>query len=363
MMAERFAVVMAGGSGTRFWPASRAVRPKQFLSLGAGAGAGETLLQATVRRAAAVVGSDHVLVVTSARHAAATAEQVPQLPASNVLLEPVGRNTAPCIAWASAHVRRRAPAAVIGALPADAHVGDEVAFGSALERGFAAAESGSIATIGVHPTRAETGYGYLELESPAKANGAPQPVRAFVEKPDAERARAYFESGRHLWNCGMFFFPAAVILGEIARHLPEVAAFVTDCDAAASAGREHAFVSERYSALPSISIDYGVMEKATAIVVVPAAFGWDDMGSWAAAFELAQKDAEGNAALAGDMLAIDAGGCLASARADKLVVLLGVRDLVVVDTDDALLVLPRARAQDVAKVVAALKASSRTRHL
>lgn len=359
-MAQRFVVIMAGGSGTRFWPASRAARPKQFLCLGGGS---ETLLQATVRRASALVGLDRVVVVTSARHAQATAEQIPDLPDANLLLEPVGRNTAPCIAWASAHVRRRDPDALIGALPADPHIGDENEFTATLERAFAAAETGVIATIGVRPTRAETGYGYLELAAAAGESSAPQPVRAFVEKPNADLAQAYVQSGRHLWNCGMFFFPVTVILREIDRQLPELSAFVRDCDQAAAAGREQAFVQERYAALPSISIDYGVMEKADGIQVVPAAFGWDDVGSWAAAFELAAKDGADNATLAGDLLAIDAGGCLASARADKLVVLLGVHDLVVVDTDDALLVLPRSRAQDVAKVVAALKATGRDRHL
>jgi mannose-1-phosphate guanylyltransferase len=360
-MAQRFAVVMAGGSGTRFWPASRRARPKQFLSLGGGGD--ETLLQATVRRARDAVGLPQVLVVTSERHARATAEQVPDLPAANILLEPVGRNTAPCVGWASAHVRRRDPSAVIGVLPADPHIGDEIAFAATLERAFAGAETGSIVTIGVHPTRPETGYGYLELDSPVGASTAARPVHAFVEKPTAERAQAYVQTGRHLWNCGMFFFPASLILREITRHLPELSAFVAGCDEAAALGQEHAFVAERYPALPSISIDYGVMEKTSGILVVPAAFGWDDVGSWAAAFELAQKDRDGNAAVEGDLLAIDAGSCLTSTRADKLIVLLGVHDLVVVDTEDALLVLPRARAQDVAKVVAALKATSRDRHL
>jgi mannose-1-phosphate guanylyltransferase len=361
MMGQRFAVVMAGGSGTRFWPASRAARPKQFLALGRKGT--ETLLQATVRRAAAAVGMDRVLVVASARHAAAIAEQIPALPGGNLLLEPIGRNTAPCIAWAAAHVRRRDPGAVIGVLPADPHIGDEREFAATLERAFVAAEGGVIATVGVTPTRAETGYGYLELAARADPGGATQAVQAFVEKPTPERAQQYLRGGRHLWNSGMFFFPAALILREIARHLPQLAEFVEGCDRAAAVGAEAAFVAERYAALPAISIDYGVMENAQGIAVVPAAFGWDDVGSWAAAFELADKDGDGNAALAGDLLAIDAGGCLASAHSGKLVVLLGVRDLVVVDTDDALLVLPRARAQDVAKVVAALKATGRDRRL
>jgi mannose-1-phosphate guanylyltransferase len=359
-MGERFVVIMAGGSGTRFWPASRAARPKQFLSLGR-LQDGETLLQAAVRRGSALVGRDHVLVVTSARHAGATVDQLPDLPQANLLFEPAGRNTAPCLAWACAHVRRRAPDAVIAALPADPHIGDEAAFIIALQRAFEAAETGAIATIGVQPTRPETGYGYLELGEPASAGA--RRVRRFVEKPTPERAAQYLAGGQHLWNCGMFFFPVALLLRELTRHIPELGTFVDACDAAAARSAEDALVQERYATLPSISIDYGVMEKTDGILVVPAAFGWDDVGSFASAWELADKDADGNAALSGDLLAIDAARCLARARGDKLVVLLGVQDLVVVDSDDALLVLPRERAQDVAKVVAALKATARDRHL
>jgi mannose-1-phosphate guanylyltransferase len=358
-VAQRFAVIMAGGSGTRFWPASRAARPKQFLRLGTLEG--ETLLEATVRRASALVGPANVLVVASARHAEATREQLPSLPPGNLLLEPVGRNTAPCLAWACAHVRRRDPTGLVAALPADPHIADESAFLAALGRAFAAAERGVIATIGVQPTRAETGYGYLELAEPAGQDA--QEVRAFVEKPTPERAGQFAESGRHLWNCGMFFFPAALMLGEIERHLPALSEFVARCDEAAARGEEASFVAEAYAGLPAISIDYGVMEKAERILVVPASFGWDDVGSWASAFELAAKDAEGNACLSGDLLALGASNSLASARSDKLVVLLGVEDLIVVDTEDALLVLPRSRAQDVAQVVAALKSTRRDRHL
>lgn len=357
MAAQRFAVVMAGGSGTRFWPASRAARPKQFLPL---AGGTETLLQATVRRAAAVVGLEHVVIVGAERHAALIAEQLPALPPDNVLLEPLGRNTAPCLAWASAWVRRRDPRAVIAALPADAHVADEQGFREALVLALTAAETGSIATIGIRPTRPETGYGYLELGEPV-APGV-QRVQRFVEKPDRPRAEEFVAGGQHLWNCGMFCFGAGVLLEVMARHIPELARFVERSDEAAARGQEQALVTESYASLPSISIDYGVMERTDGIVVVPASFGWDDVGSWAAAFELAAKDEQGNAG-PGERLAIDASGCYVQARDGKLVVLVGLQDVVVVDTDDALLVMPRDRAQDVSKVVAALKKQARTRQL
>jgi mannose-1-phosphate guanylyltransferase len=352
-MAEMFAIVMAGGSGTRFWPASRAVRPKQFLAL---AGSSETLLQATVRRARALVSAERVLVVTAAAHAHLVSEQLPELAREQVLLEPIGRNTAPCIAWAAAHVRRLDPNGVIVALAADAHVGDEALFTSTLARAFAAAASGSIATLGIEPSRPETGYGYLQLGT-AVADGVYR-VGAFVEKPSRERALQFLQAGRHLWNSGIFFFRADIILREIDRHLPELGRFVTRCDAAAEAGTESALIAAEYAALPSISIDRGVMEKAEDILVVPARFGWDDLGSWAAAWTLASKDEHGNSSNT-ELLAIDSRGCLARARPGKVVVVLGMNDTVVVDTEDALLVMPRERAQDVSQVVQALKASGK----
>jgi len=363
-MAQRFAVVMAGGSGTRFWPASRAARPKQFLPL-AGRD-GTSLLQATVRRAAHVVGADHVMVVAAQRHAALLAEQLPALHPDNLLLEPEGRNTAPALAWASTTLRRREPNAVIAALPADAHVEDEAAFAAALERALLAAEGGSIVTLGIRPTRAETGYGYLELDDAVAASDVNVPgvqrVRAFVEKPDRARAQAYVAGGRHLWNCGMFCFRAEVMLREIERQLPPLAAFVARADAAAARGDEGALVDQQYATLPSVSIDFGVMERAPDVSVVPASFGWDDVGSWAAAFELADKDDAGNGG-DGTHLAIDSHGCYVRNAAGKLVVLVGMQDVVVVDTADALLVLPRDRAQDVSKVVAELKQRKLTRYL
>jgi mannose-1-phosphate guanylyltransferase len=356
-MGGQFAVIMAGGSGTRFWPASRAARPKQFLALGA---SNESLLQATVRRAAALVGIDSVIVVTAERHGRDAAEQLPELPAANILLEPIGRNTAACLAWASAHVRRRDPRGVIAAMPADHHIENDTLFRSSLQHALAAAEAGPIVTLGVRPTRPETGYGYLEVGE--NVSDGVHRVRAFVEKPTRERAQQFLEADRYLWNSGMFFFRVDVILREIGKRLPELSAFVTRADDAAALGQEQATVSAEYPALPSISIDYGVMEKADDILVVPASFGWNDLGSWAATWELAAKDADGNA-VQGELLAIDARNCFVSTQRGKLIVLVGMQDIVAVDSDDALLIMPRERAQEVSKVVAALKAAGKDRHL
>jgi mannose-1-phosphate guanylyltransferase len=356
-VAERFAIVMAGGSGTRFWPASRADKPKQFLQL---AGARESLLQGTVRRASAIVGADRVLVVTNARHEAATREQLPALPRDNLLLEPAARNTAPCIAWASAIVHERDRNAVLAVLPADSYIADEAAFGAVVERALAAAQSGSLVTIGVTPTRPETGYGYVEAGE-AVSHGVMR-VKAFVEKPDHARAESYVSSGRHLWNSGMFFFRADVMLAALERCLPELGAFVVQLSASTEPAARAELIARAFPSLPSISIDYGVMERERDIAVVPGAFGWDDVGSFSAAWQLADKDAQHNAAR-GDALFEDSTGCYASAPDGKLVALLGVRDLVVVDTPDAVLVMPRERAQDVRKIIDALKASGRARHL
>jgi mannose-1-phosphate guanylyltransferase len=303
-----------------------------------------------------------VLVVTNARHEEATREQLPDLARETLLLEPLGRNTAPCIAWATAVAQQRVASGasvVIAVLPADSHIGDEAAFGMTLERAMNAAQAGALVTIGVTPTRAETGYGYIEVGA-AISSGVHR-VSAFVEKPNQERAESYLASGHHLWNSGMFFFRADVMLSAIARSLPELGAFVQSWQATPPTAQNE-LIERAFPLLPAVSIDYGVMEKEREIAVVPGDFGWDDVGSFSAAWQLAPKDGAGNAAL-GDALFEDSRGCYASAREGKLVALLGVHDLVVVDTDDALLVMPRDRAQHVRTIVEALTKTGRARHL
>jgi mannose-1-phosphate guanylyltransferase len=350
-----YAVIMAGGAGTRFWPLSRRARPKQFLPLG-----GEhdvPLIAATARRVAPLAPADRTVVVTSAALATATRDALPELPADNVLLEPIGRNTAPCVAWATSWVARRDPTAVILVLASDAYIADDAAFRRALETAAQAAVTGSIVTIGIKPTRPETGYGYLHVGDPTDLAGVFR-VRAFVEKPDVERAKGYVAGGQHLWNAGIFVFRADVMLRAIERHLPAVAEATRAFDAAASAGGERDEVARRYPGLPSISLDYGVMEKVEAVSVVPADCGWNDVGSWQAAWELGTKDPHGNV-LRGDAtrsVVIDARGNMIVAPAGKTVAVLGVDDLVVVDTPDALLVVPRSRAQDVKRAVDELTA-------
>ena len=357
--AHVYSVILAGGSGTRFWPASRARRPKQLLALGP---SDESLMRETVRRVAPLSPPERVLIATGKRLLDATRKALPELPETAFLGEPQAKNTAPCIGWAASIAHRRDPDAVVMVLPSDQHVGDEAAFLSALRQALVSARAGVITTVGIQPTRPETGYGYIEVGD-AVADGVAQVVR-FVEKPDTPKAQEYFRSGRYVWNSGMFFFRAKDMLEALREHAPEISSGLRAIQEAAARGgdAEAAATEEAFEGFPSISIDYAVMERAKRLHVVPADFGWSDLGSWQSAWELSEKDAANNAVPDGTVL-VDARGNLVStsAAADgKLVALVGVEGLVVVDTGDALLVMPRERSQDVRAVVDALKAAGRS---
>lgn len=349
-MSERFVVIMAGGSGTRFWPASRRHHPKQFLALGDE----RSLLRQTAERVVgAVVDWDHLVVVTGAAHAEHARRELPELPRENLLVEPVGRNTAPCIGYATWVLKERDPSARLAVLPADHFISDPVSFREHLEAALEAATS-RVVLLGLVPTRPETGYGYIQAgERVGQARGMDvRAVARFVEKPDRATAEAYLAEGRYLWNGGMFVFPIEAMERELRAHLPELA---QGLDALAASPEA---LERLYPQLPSISIDYGVMEKAQGVAVLPASFPWSDVGSWDAARELDARRPEDDVKK-GDALLVDTSGVYVDARAGRLVALVGVRDLIVVDTKDALLVVERGRSQDVKKVVEALERARR----
>lgn len=350
MRQDVYAVIMAGGSGTRFWPQSRHAWPKQFLAL---ADKQLSLLQQTVARLTGSIPPDRILVVTSERHAQATCEQLPELPPGNVLAEPAARNTAPCVAWAAAHVSARSPRAVMAVLPSDPHIQDEAGYRVVLSRALEAASDGGLVTIGVEPTRPETGYGYIEVGSGLQ-EGVHRVTR-FVEKPTLDRAQGFLLAGNFLWNSGMFFFRADVVLDEFERQLPDLYQFARGSrELLARGNSDLEYAQARYASLTSISIDHGIMEHARDIRVVPGSFGWFDIGSWTTAYELATKDDDGNAQQA-EAILLDCERCYVRAGNGKLVALVGLKDLIVVDTEDAILIMPRERAQDVKRVVEQLQ--------
>ncbi|HVV53188.1 MAG TPA: mannose-1-phosphate guanylyltransferase [Polyangia bacterium] len=352
-----FAVVLGGGAGTRLWPASRRARPKQLLSLGGP----ESLLAAAVRRARALVGLERTLIVTAADQEAAVRADLPELPPANVVAEPVPRNTAAAVGLGAVEAARRAgPEAVIAVFPADPFIGDERAFDRLVRAAIAEARE-TITTIGVRPTHAETGFGYLRLGARLpRAGGDPvHEVAGFVEKPDLPTAERYLASGEYLWNSGMFFLTAGRMLEEARRHLPKLAALLDAAVAAKDAGAAAAAIAAGYRDVPAISIDNGIMEKAGGLRVVPGAFGWNDVGSWAALPAMRAPDARGNVVLGGATLIDGDGNVVVAEEGAPFVGVVGVRDLVVVATRDALLVVPKEKAQDVRKIVEAAKQSGR----
>jgi len=364
-----FVVIMAGGGGTRLWPHSRRGRPKQFLPILPG---GETLIGATVRRTLPVVDIARTLIVTTAEQVSEVRRCLPTLPIDNILVEPIGRNTAPCIGLAAQAVAARDAEAVMAVLPADHYVKDEAAFADRLRTALTVAAQGHIVTLGIHPSRPETGYGYIEVGA-SDGDGSDRPARlsptartahrvlAFVEKPSAERAATYLASGNYLWNSGMFFFPVRRILAELRSNLPALAAILDELAVHPSR------TAARYPEAPSISIDYAVMEKLgersvgdeRAIRVLSGDFGWNDVGSFDAMDALSAGDAAGNHALLSPEvphppLFVQAQRNIVCQSGPQLVAALGVQDLVIAVTPDAVLILPRDRAQDVREVVARL---------
>lgn len=356
-----YPVIMAGGGGTRFWPVSRTRRPKQLLQLFGE----ETLLEQTVNRMLALAPPERTLVVTTESIAEEVRRLLPRLPAANVLLEPVGRNTAAAIAFSAAMALARDPKAIVAVVPSDHFIGDPETFARIAAAAVRYASAGHIVTLGIPPTRPETAYGYLKfgdfvpLDESVAVEPAARSIAAFVEKPNAETALRYLREGRFLWNSGMFFMRADRILAEVQRLLPELYRGIQMIADRIGTDQFDPTVAEVYPTLQSVSIDYGIMEHTEDILVIPAHIGWSDVGSWNVLDDLRDQDRENSEY--GDVVALDAQGNVLYADAGCVVAVLGVSDLVVATSAGRVLVCPKERAQDVRRVVDELNRRGWTR--
>ncbi len=343
-------VIMAGGSGTRFWPLSRKERPKQFLPLTTK----KPLIAETALRMAGLAKAKDTLVVCGKVHEKAVKKSL-KLPGKNIVVEPAARNTAPAIALAALHVAAKDPAGIVVVLPSDHHVANVPEFKRVLQAAAEVAQGGHLVTIGIKPNRPETGYGYIRVGE-SLATGAGHSVQAFVEKPDLATAQGYLAAGDYLWNGGIFVFRADAILAAFQAHMPELWTGLEKIRASLGKRTYAKVLGKVFPKLPSTSIDYGVMEKAKNIAVVPGDFGWSDVGSFAALPEVRKADDKGNVVSGKAAVVVDCEGCVVLADDKRPLSVVGLKDMVVVDSGDAILVVPKDKSQDVRKVVEALKA-------
>jgi mannose-1-phosphate guanylyltransferase len=355
-----YAVIMAGGRGARFWPRSRESKPKHLLDIVSD----KTIIRETVDRISPMIPPQKILVVTGESHAQELIRQLPEIPQENIIVEPVGRNTAPCIGLAALHIKRKAPDAVMLVLPSDHLISDEKQFRKVLNVAATVARCGDyLVTVGIRPTGPETGYGYIEQgrEQDAVEGEKVYDVRSVREKPNLAQAQALLDQGGFSWNSGMFIWRVSSILTALQQWLPDLYEGLLQIEAALGTASEAAVVGQVYRQARSVSIDYGVMEKARNTLVIPGDFGWSDVGSWDALWEVSPRDEQGNA-VRGQAIAIDSRNCLVHSPG-KTVALVGVEDLIIVETGDALLVCKRGCSQDVRKVVDRLEREQKSEYL
>jgi mannose-1-phosphate guanylyltransferase len=354
-----YALIMAGGSGTRLWPASRGSRPKQLLDLLSE----RTMLQEACHRIEPLVPSEKIFVVTSEAYSDVVRQQIPQVPAANVIGELEGHGTAPCIGLSALYLRRLDPEAVMAILTADHYIEKADELCRALGAAAQVADEGHLVTLGIQPNRPATGYGYIErAEKLAQIKGLDvYRVEKFTEKPDLTMAQAFVKSGRYYWNSGMFIWKVSAILREFEKLMPPFYAQLMEIDAALGTAEERSVLERVWPQVGNETIDYGIMERAENVALIPVDIGWSDVGDWTALSDLLPDDGEGNVVV-GQHVGLGTAGCLIHGSR-RLVTTIGLEGMIVVDTEDALLVCPRERAQEVRDLVNKLKESGREEYL
>lgn len=355
MNQHHYAVIMAGGIGSRFWPMSRQARPKQFLDVMDG---GRTLIQSTFDRLREIVPEENIYVVTNQAYVGQVQEQLPRLSLAQIMAEPVGRNTAPCIAYAVCKIGSIDPKAQVVVSPADHLISDVGLFKQDILLGLnASGQHNHLFTLGILPSRPDTGYGYIQfIEDEVGGQGNYHRVKTFTEKPDLEMAKVFLRSGDFLWNSGIFIFAVDAMRAALQEFLPDMFELFDGVAEQLNSEHELEAIRKVYSAVKPISIDYGVMEKAQNVYVIPSSFDWSDLGTWNSLYEQMEKDYLGNA-VTGNVMVFDANNNIVKSFTDKLLVLKGVEDLIVVETDDVVLICPRGMEQSVKEMVGEIKQS------
>lgn len=348
-MKKRYCVIMAGGIGSRFWPVSRRSNPKQFLDI---MGTGKSFIRLTYERFAGMIPTENFLVVTNDIYKSLVLEHIPELSENQVLCEPIGRNTAPCIAYAAWRIRSIDPEAVMVVTPADHLILNETEFRKVIEESIDfASNHDALMTIGIQPNRPDTGYGYIQVDQSKAINGSEiYPVKTFTEKPNLEMAKVFVESGEFFWNSGIFVWQVPSILKRLDQFLPDVQELFRSIESQYNTPSEQEAINTIYPKCRSISIDFGVMEKSPDVYVRRSEFGWSDVGTWGSLYQQLPKDRVGNIRSA-KSITYETSGCIIKAHANKVVVIDGLQDYIVVDTEDALMICPKENEQNIKRFI------------
>ena len=353
MDKKNFCVIMAGGIGSRFWPLSRTKKPKQFLDI---LGTGKSLIQQTFDRFAQILPKENILIVSNEEYGEIILKQLPGIKEEQVLLEPMRRNTAPCIAYANYKIREVEPEANIVVAPSDHLIMKEQDFLNVVKKGLDfVAGNDALLTLGIQPSRPETGYGYIQIngekKGEIKVNESLRKVKTFTEKPDLKMAKVFLESGDFFWNSGIFFWSLNSITKAFEKHLQEVDSLFREGAGIYNTADEHNFIASTYPKCRNISIDYGIMEKADNVHVLCADFGWSDLGTWGSLYDMSNKDDEGNAIQGANVFSYDNRNCIINLPKDKLAVIEGLDDFIVVDADNILLICRKEDEQKIKQYV------------